>query len=453
MAASTPVYDPREPAQAQDWSFDCSQQSASWALWSYGRTPDDDWMESSMIASGTMSPAVGLCDASGAGLASWLNEQYGMDGYVSSNDGSVSFDDVAAEAATLKHPLMLGGRGWGHWSGCRAYDPVADLLLLANPADGYRDVYQTLDRQQFAQLGTFSLVRLTHPASEGGGTAPTILGGIDVSSHQRSVDWTAVAAAGVRFGWTKATGGEWYDNPSFAEAWAGIKAAGLVRGAYHFAFETSGEPGGDAVREADYFLAAISAVGGLEAGDLVCLDIEDGPDTALGGWALAWCRRVEERTGTKPFVYTGRWFADPHQFDRTPELSAYPLWLAEYTTSEPAAPAPWSHLTMWQFTASGSVPGVAGDCDQNLYRGTAHDLAALGYQGGTVDDPYAPWLGHIGSGLLDMMQADGVLPAQSASTWLPLGSPAADVEEAYAEDGTLYVWLLTTNSGYRHRPA
>lgn len=40
--------------------------------------------------------------------------------------------------------------------------------------------------------------------------------GIDVSSHQGAVDWRAVAGAGYSFGWTKATGGAWYMNPTLA---------------------------------------------------------------------------------------------------------------------------------------------------------------------------------------------------------------------------------------------
>lgn len=167
-ADDLPVYVPGEPAQAQDWDFDCSQQSASWMLWSYGRTPDDDWMEQSLISEGVMTAEWGLMDASGAGLADWLNRHYGP-GYVASNDGDVSFDDIAAEAATMKHPTMIGGRAWGaggHWSGCRGYSAADDLLLLANPANGYDEIYQTMSRAQFAGAGPFSLVRLTYPAAE-----------------------------------------------------------------------------------------------------------------------------------------------------------------------------------------------------------------------------------------------------------------------------------------------
>jgi hypothetical protein len=162
----TPVYDPNEPARVQENDWDCSVESTEWALFSWGRTPDDNWLEQSMIAAGVVDPAVGLCDASGAGLADWCNTEYGEFGYWAENEPSVSFDELAAEASTLKHPIMAGGRAFYHWVGVRG--ATADLILLANPAPGWKGVYDSLTRSQFAALGSWSMVRLTHPAAESG---------------------------------------------------------------------------------------------------------------------------------------------------------------------------------------------------------------------------------------------------------------------------------------------
>lgn len=164
-----PIYDPSAPAQQQDADYDCSQESAQWCLRAWGRSPDDAWMTDSLISEGVMSPALGLLDASGAGMADWFNRHYGgpEDGYLASNNGSVSFDEVAAEAGEGVHPLMLGGRSFYHWVGCRGYESSRDLLLIANSARGYQGVYDSLSRQQWAALGSWSLVRLTHPAAEG----------------------------------------------------------------------------------------------------------------------------------------------------------------------------------------------------------------------------------------------------------------------------------------------
>jgi len=162
-----PLYNPYEPAHPQEGDWDCSQESTEWGLYAYGRTPDGEWMEQSMQAAGVINPAVGLTDASGAGLASWLNTEYGEYGYVAESVNPIGFDELAAEASTLVHPIMAGGRAWCHWTGVRGYDAASDVLLLANPADGWMGIYQTMTRGDFARLGSFSMVRLTHPVAEG----------------------------------------------------------------------------------------------------------------------------------------------------------------------------------------------------------------------------------------------------------------------------------------------
>lgn len=237
-----PVYDWTEPARLQEMDSDCAVESTEWCLYAWGRTPDDNWLEDSMRAAGVWNEAVGLCDASGAGLADWINTEYGEFGYAASNEPSVTFDDVAYEAALGVHPIALGGRAFYHWVGVRGYSEADDLILLANPAPGWQGVEQTLSRADWARLGAWSMVRVTHPEAEAG----------------------------------------------------------------------------------------------------------------------------------------------------TPEL-----------------------------------PGL----------------------------DYSPWEGgQIGTGLLEMMRADGVLPAQDYSTWLPLGRAVAQIEEAIAEDGTVYRWCLGPNKGFRYAP-
>lgn len=155
------VYTPSEPPHAQEHDWDCSQESAEWALWSVGRRPSDDWMEQTMIAEGVVSPSQGLLDASGAGLAAFLTRHYGEYGYAAHHVNPVTFDQLAEQSG--RYPMIIGGRAWYHWSGLSAYDAGRDLLLLANPSAGWRGVGQTMSRLQFTSLGSFSAVHLTHP--------------------------------------------------------------------------------------------------------------------------------------------------------------------------------------------------------------------------------------------------------------------------------------------------
>lgn len=158
-------YNRDEPAHAQEESFDCSQESLEWALWAYGRQTSDDWLETAMMTARppVMTAQNGLEDASGAGLARFIREQYAELGYDANHENPISFDALAAEFGPGNpYPGLIGGRAWGHWSGLRSYDPARDVLLLANPSDGHKGVGQTMSRQQFTSLGPFSMVRVLH---------------------------------------------------------------------------------------------------------------------------------------------------------------------------------------------------------------------------------------------------------------------------------------------------
>ena len=60
--------------------------------------------------------------------------------------------------------------------------------------------------------------------------------GIDVSKYQGEIDWYAVADSGTSFAFIKATEGGDVADAKFAQNWAGARAAGIPRGAYHFAY-------------------------------------------------------------------------------------------------------------------------------------------------------------------------------------------------------------------------
>ena len=58
--------------------------------------------------------------------------------------------------------------------------------------------------------------------------------GTDVSKYQEKVDWQQVRNGGISFVFIKATeGGDRVDD-RFNEHWAGSRAAGIPRSAYHF---------------------------------------------------------------------------------------------------------------------------------------------------------------------------------------------------------------------------
>lgn len=184
----------------------------------------------------------------------------------------------------------------------------------------------------------------------------------DVSDYQGIVNWSQVLASGRAGGICKATESTSYKAKTFPGNWSTLKALGAVRGAYHFA-----RPGRSAPEaQADYFLAA---VGTWQPNDLLILDLEDGTGN-LDGFALAFLNRVQAHTGIVPWLYSYGPFVRAHL--SSPQLAAYPLWLAAYQSAPPACPPPWKTYQLWQHTDQAQIPGIKGACDESV-----GDLAVL----------------------------------------------------------------------------
>ncbi|MBD2539415.1 glycoside hydrolase family 25 protein [Coleofasciculus sp. FACHB-SPT36] len=209
--------------------------------------------------------------------------------------------------------------------------------------------------------------------------------GIDVSNHNPPVNWQAVKNANISFALAKATEGATFKDKTFATNWSGMKAAGIMRGAYHFF-----RPQKTAEEQVDNFLQVVKNV--LEAGDLPpVLDVEPWPEEVGEAWknlAFAerinrvkiWLKKVEDATGEKPIIYTSPSFWREYMRD-TQEFTDHPLWLAHYTSKpQPNVPANnWggNGYTIWQHTESGTVAGVRGPVDRNRFNGSFDKLVAL----------------------------------------------------------------------------
>ncbi len=197
----------------------------------------------------------------------------------------------------------------------------------------------------------------------------TTLRGVDVSSYQGSIAWSSVKASGIAFGFAKATEGVTLRDPEFAANWAGMKAAGVVRGAYHFF-----HPNESATAQASFVL---STVGALGAGDLpIVLDFEvlDGVSEATAvNDALTFLRTVTQATGKTAILYMSSGFLGGSY----PALATYPLWVANYGVSCPGLPSEWPAWSFWQNSDSGNVSGISGGTDTNVFNGSLAALTAL----------------------------------------------------------------------------
>src|SRR5207249_4682186 len=118
--------------------------------------------------------------------------------------------------------------------------------------------------------------------------------------------------------------------------------------------------------------------GKLGVGDLPpVLDMEtnDGQsDATVIARAKTWLAHVHSVTGRTPIIYSspGYWSSIGN-----PNLSQYILWVAHWQTQCPTTPSGWTSWDFWQTADNGSVPGISGAVDLDLFNGTKAALDAL----------------------------------------------------------------------------
>lgn len=211
--------------------------------------------------------------------------------------------------------------------------------------------------------------------------------GIDVSRYQGKIDWLQVKADKREFVFVKATEGQTYTDPNFVANVKGALSAGLLVGTYHFLRATSAAA---AKAEAVHYAKSLEEIGGAKALQLPpVMDYENNPEgiskAQINIVAKAFLLELERLTGIKPIIYTGNSFAS--NFDTG--LSDYDLWIARYSnTRVPDDQPAWKTWTIWQYSDSGKVPGIAGNVDLNEFNGTLADLKKRYGRGQDMSNPF-----------------------------------------------------------------
>lgn len=196
--------------------------------------------------------------------------------------------------------------------------------------------------------------------------------GIDISHHQKNINWETVAAIdekgiNLKFAFIKATEGITRQDRHFERNWRKSKEAGLVRGAYHFYYPTR-----DPRKQAENFIKQVT----LEEGDLPpVLDIEVSKNKSkedIVAGCLVWCEIIEEHYGVKPIIYTSANFYDRYLKD---DFEDYPLWVAHYYESIPRMEHRSWHF--WQYSDCAVINGIGNNVDINVFNGDLEELTKL----------------------------------------------------------------------------
>jgi GH25 family lysozyme M1 (1,4-beta-N-acetylmuramidase) len=195
--------------------------------------------------------------------------------------------------------------------------------------------------------------------------------GVDVSSWQGpSINWSQVAGSGISIAYIRAAYGSqggYGADVEFQTNWNGAQAAGIATGAYLYY-----APAADPVAQADLLIQQLRSVS-VTPNDIVpAIDIEetDGLSAAAIIASLhTVVNAVQAAIGTPPAIYTSPAWWDAHI--GSSDFTGDPLWVANWcgTCTSPSTPASdWggNGWQVWQYSDSGSVPGIPGNVDLDV---------------------------------------------------------------------------------------
>ena len=189
--------------------------------------------------------------------------------------------------------------------------------------------------------------------------------GIDVSYYQGTIHWNAVKNDRKRFAFIRVSDGLSHVDSQFENNWQNAKSAGVFVGAYQFF-----RPSQDATDQADLMVQKLNSMsfGRLDLPPVIDVETTDGVSSStVISRVNTWLQRVQSKTGRKPALYTspGFWSSIGN-----PTPSPFPyLWVAHWTNNCPTIPPNWSELLWWQYSSSGSVDGISGNVDSDLFNG------------------------------------------------------------------------------------
>lgn len=213
----------------------------------------------------------------------------------------------------------------------------------------------------------FRMGENSHISYESGGVSA--VPGIDVSAHQKQIDWKKVADSGVRFAMIRmgyrgyGEEGKLMQDEYFHANMKGALEAGLDVGVYFFSQATTVW---EAEEEAEMLLQELE---GYNVSYPVVFDWERihnnkaRTDEVIGKtvslMARAFCGRIEQ-AGYLPGVYFNQNLG--YLSLELEQLDNCIFWLAEYD----ACPDFHYHADLWQYSSTGKVPGIEVPVDLNL---------------------------------------------------------------------------------------
>lgn len=199
-APSTLRYKPDQAPerQVQDWA--CSIRAAAWALKSVGVAIDAGSLQDEMVP-GTVTPALGLLDGRGYGLAATLGRHVPAGTHIEIVE-NVSYSQLAGRAG--RGPICLGSNSLYHWINVASIRGDG-VFVAPNPSPRHQNIGDDLTPEEFSRWAPWNMVFVevtpaepTQPTPSTGADLATLVG---VAYHEDGVVIPALVGAGTSRDW------------------------------------------------------------------------------------------------------------------------------------------------------------------------------------------------------------------------------------------------------------
>lgn len=224
--------------------------------------------------------------------------------------------------------------------------------------------------------------------------------GIDVSRYQGTIDWTRVAASGIKYamirvGYRTLVSGEICQDPYAKYNLTNAINAGINVGVYFFSTAVSAS---EAIEEARWVCDFISNYNITYPVAYNCEGYTDSENRQYGltksqrsSFAMSFLDTVKTAGYTPMFYASRNELENDSQWNTEALTKLYNIWVAQY----PATPYPDTPTTsytgiyhMWQYTSLGTVPGINANVDLNIsYLNIKSDTTTSATTAGTTTAP------------------------------------------------------------------
>lgn len=199
--------------------------------------------------------------------------------------------------------------------------------------------------------------------------------GIDVAKWNGTIQWDKVKNSGIDFAILKVINKQCREEDAFQRNYVGATTQGIPVGCYNYSYATSVAKAQEDARK------VVQVLNGRKMPCGVWLDVEDKCQQAIGHILIDIIntyQKIIEAAGYEFGVYTGLYFYNTYLKPYATELKCS-FWIARYPSgakvmlsyNPPVGKKPNIRHALWgwQYSSTGSVPGIAGNVDLDLYYG------------------------------------------------------------------------------------